>query len=56
MLSSLKVGAARSAAMSPDGEMVAVGLKNGGFVIVIASTFRVWGQHRDRGKMINDIR
>ena len=56
MLNKAKVGAARSVHISPDGEMVAVGLKNGGFLILNANSFKLWGQHRDRGQMINDIR
>ena len=56
MINKMAVGPARSADYSPDGEMVAVGLKNGGFVIITLATFRVWGQRRDRGSMINVIR
>ena len=56
MLNKLQVGPARSVAMSQDGEMIAVGLKNGGFIIMNAETFKVLGQRRDRGQMINDIR
>lgn len=56
MLNSLKVGPAHSASISPDGEMIAVGLKNGGFVILTASSFKPWGQRRDRGQCINDVR
>ena len=56
MLNKLSTGAARSCAISPDGEMVAVGLKNGGLAVVHASSFKIWGQRRDRGEMINDIR
>ena len=56
MLNKLSVGAARSVSSSADGEKVAVGLKNGGFIVLNASNFKVWGQRRDRGQMINDIR
>ena len=56
MLNKLAVGPARSANYSWDGEMIAVGLKNGGFVVLNTGTFRVWGQRRDRGSMINVIR
>ena len=56
MTNKLKVGAARSCAISPDGEMIAVGLANGGFTVITAATFKVWGQHRDRGSVINDVR
>ena len=56
MLHKLQVGPARSADYGSDGEMVAIGLKNGGFVVLNAATFRVWGQRRDRGSMINVLR
>ena len=56
MLNKMLCGPARSADYSPDGEMVAVGLKNGGIVVINTGTFRVWGQRRDRGSMINVIR
>ena len=56
MLSKLKVGPARSVNMSPDGEMTAVGLKNGGFLILNTTTFKLWGQRRDRGSQINVIK
>ena len=52
MLSKLQVGPARSVDVSPDGEMVAVGLKNGGFVVISTTGFRVWGSKRERGSMI----
>ena len=50
------MGEARSVHISADGEMLAVGLKNGGFVVLNANNFKLWGQRRDRGQMINDIR
>ena len=56
MINRARVGEARSAHISADGEMLAVGLKNGGFVVLNANNFKLWGQHRDRGQMINDIR
>ncbi|XP_033122529.1 echinoderm microtubule-associated protein-like 6 [Anneissia japonica] len=52
-----KLGAAaRSICYSPDGEMVAVGLKNGEFMVVVAATLKVWGKKRDRNKTITDIK
>ena len=56
MISRARVGPARSAHISADGEMLGVGLKNGGFVVLNANNFKLWGQRRDRGRMINDIR
>ena len=56
LLHKLECGAARSAAISPDGEMIAVGLKNGGVLLLNSNTFKTLGQRRDRGKMINDVR
>lgn len=51
----MKVGAARSACISPSGELIAVGLKNGGFVVLSSGDFKLWGQRRDRGSHINVI-
>ena len=51
-----KVGAARCVGFSHDGELVAVGLKNGGFLVLHTATLKVWGQKRDRSKMITDVR
>ena len=56
MLQKVAIGAARSADISPDGEMVAVGLKNGGIAILAMSTFKVLGQRRDRGSSIDVVR
>ena len=56
MLNKLTTGPARSCDISPDGEMAAVGLKNGGFVVLQLATFKVWGQRRDRGGMILAVR
>ena len=49
-------GSARSCDISPDGELIAVGLNNGGFMLLVLSTFKVFGQRRDRGKPITAIR
>lgn len=48
--------AARCAAYSPDGEMVAIGMKNGEFVILLVNSLKVWGKKRDRKSAIQDIR
>ncbi|XP_033734062.1 echinoderm microtubule-associated protein-like 6 [Pecten maximus] len=52
----LDIGAARSAAFSVDGEMLAVGLKNGEFVVLLTNGLKLWGKRRDRAGAINDIR
>lgn len=53
----MKLGhAARCAAYSPDGEMVAIGMKNGEFVILLVNSLKVWGKKRDRKSAIQDIR
>jgi len=43
-------------AFSPDGEMIAVGLKNGEFLILLANGLKIWGRRRDRAGSINDIK
>lgn len=48
--------AARCAAYSPDGEMVAIGMKNGEFVILLVNGLKVWGKKRDRKSAVQDIR
>lgn len=48
--------AARCAAYSPDGEMVAIGMKNGEFVVLLVNSLKVWGKKRDRKSAIQDIR
>ncbi len=49
-------GAARSAAYSPEGDKIAVGMKNGEFVIINANTLQVLGKKRDRHQAIHDLR
>lgn len=57
MASKIKVGeAARSVDVSPNGELIAVGLKNGSFQLITFSTFKVCGKHRDRGSVISVVR
>uniref|UniRef100_A0A8C0UQ86 EMAP like 6 n=1 Tax=Cyanistes caeruleus TaxID=156563 RepID=A0A8C0UQ86_CYACU len=47
---------ARCAAYSPDGEMVAIGMRNGEFVVLLVNSLKVWGKKRDRKSAIQDIR
>ncbi|MGH0132992.1 UNVERIFIED_CONTAM: hypothetical protein FKN15_059554 [Acipenser sinensis] len=47
---------AKCAGYSPDGEMVAVGMKNGEFIIFLVNSLKVWGKKRDRNAAIQDIR
>ncbi|GCB61884.1 hypothetical protein scyTo_0014405 [Scyliorhinus torazame] len=46
---------AKCAAYSPDGEMVAIGMKNGEFVILLVNSLKVWGKKRDRSAAIHDV-
>lgn len=48
--------AARSAAFSPDGDLLAVGLKNGAFALLKTAELKVVAQKRDRHQAIQDIR
>ena len=56
LLAKLSVGLARSVAFNQDGEMIAVGLKNGEFMVLLANGLKVWGKKRDRAGSINDVR
>nr|XP_034966373.1 echinoderm microtubule-associated protein-like 6 [Zootoca vivipara] len=57
LLNKVNLGhAARCAAYSPDGEMVAIGMKNGEFIILLTNSLKVWGKKRDRKSAIQDIR
>lgn len=47
---------AKCAGYSPDGEMVAAGMKNGEFIIFLVNSLKVWGKKRDRNAAIQDIR
>uniref|UniRef100_A0A4W4FP77 HELP domain-containing protein n=1 Tax=Electrophorus electricus TaxID=8005 RepID=A0A4W4FP77_ELEEL len=47
---------AKCASYSPDGEMVAVGMKNGEIVIFLTNSLKMWGKKRDRSSAIQDIR
>ncbi|XP_072121311.1 echinoderm microtubule-associated protein-like 6 isoform X4 [Mobula birostris] len=46
---------AKCAAYSPDGEMVAIGMKNGEFIILLVNSLKVWGKKRDRSAAVQDI-
>ena len=48
--------AARSVTFSPDGEKLAVGLKNGEFLILKTESLEVWARKRDRSKSIQDLK
>ena len=57
MIKKVSVGvAARSAAFAPDGEMIAVGLKNGAFILMKSGDFKVLAEKRDRHQAVTDIR
>ena len=49
-------GAVRSVAYSPDGDKIAVGMKNGEFIILNATSLQVLGKKRDRHQAIHDLR
>lgn len=48
--------AARSAAFSPDGELLAIGLKNGAIAVLKSADLKIIAQKRDRKKAIQDVR
>ncbi|XP_061915415.1 echinoderm microtubule-associated protein-like 6 isoform X1 [Entelurus aequoreus] len=48
--------AAVSVSFSWDGEMLAVGMKNGEFLLLFSNSLKVWAKKRDRGAAIQDIR
>ncbi|GFS05106.1 echinoderm microtubule-associated protein-like 6 [Elysia marginata] len=56
LVAKLDVTAASSVAFSPDGELIAVGLKTGEFLLLSTSGLKLWGKKRDRAGSINDIR
>uniref|UniRef100_A0A8C6PPX7 EMAP like 5 n=1 Tax=Nothobranchius furzeri TaxID=105023 RepID=A0A8C6PPX7_NOTFU len=41
---------------SPEGDMVAIGMKNGEFIILMVTSLKIWGKKRDRRSPIQDIR
>ncbi|XP_013391678.1 echinoderm microtubule-associated protein-like 6 [Lingula anatina] len=56
MVQKLAIGAAHCVDFSSDGEMVAVGLKTGEFMLLTVTGLTLWGKKRDRNKTITDIR
>lgn len=57
MIAKTNVGmAARSASFSADGEMLAVGLKNGTLLLMKTSDLKIITQKRDRRSAISDVR
>uniref|UniRef100_A0A8C4SLW8 EMAP like 5 n=1 Tax=Erpetoichthys calabaricus TaxID=27687 RepID=A0A8C4SLW8_ERPCA len=57
MLNKVNVGhAARTVCYSPGGDMVAIGMKNGEFIILLVTSLKIWGKKRDRRSAIHDIR
>lgn len=57
MLNKATIGTpARSLAYSPDGEKLAVGLKNGEFAILAMPALDMWGRKRDRSKAVQDLK
>ncbi|PIO34704.1 hypothetical protein AB205_0219210 [Aquarana catesbeiana] len=57
MLNKVNLGhSARSVCYSPEGDMVAIGMKNGEFIILVVASLKIWGKKRDRRSAIQDIR
>ncbi|CAB1335195.1 unnamed protein product, partial [Coregonus sp. 'balchen'] len=57
MLNKVNLGhPARAVAYSPEGDMVAIGMKNGEFIILLVTSLKIWGKKRDRRSPIQDIR
>uniref|UniRef100_A0A673BND2 EMAP like 6 n=1 Tax=Sphaeramia orbicularis TaxID=375764 RepID=A0A673BND2_9TELE len=57
LLNKVCVGhAARCVSYSADGEMLAVGMKNGEFLLLLANSLKMWAKKRDRSAGIQDIR
>ncbi|XP_070984031.1 echinoderm microtubule-associated protein-like 5 [Oncorhynchus clarkii lewisi] len=57
MLNKVNLGhPARTVAYSPEGDMVAIGMKNGEFIILLVTSLKIWGKKRDRHSPIQDIR
>ncbi|KAI3362845.1 hypothetical protein L3Q82_001894 [Scortum barcoo] len=57
LLNKVCVGhAARCVSYSVDGEMLAVGMKNGEFLLLLANSLKMWAKKRDRSAAIQDIR
>ncbi|XP_026875403.2 echinoderm microtubule-associated protein-like 5 isoform X1 [Electrophorus electricus] len=47
---------AHAVSYSPEGDMVAIGMKNGEFIILLVTSLKIWGKKRDRHSAIQDIR
>ncbi|KAG7466406.1 hypothetical protein MATL_G00164500 [Megalops atlanticus] len=57
MLNKVNLGhPARTVTYSPEGDMVAIGMKNGEFIILLVTSLKIWGKKRDRRSAIQDIR
>ncbi|TDH01611.1 hypothetical protein EPR50_G00182120 [Perca flavescens] len=57
LLNKVCVGhAAQCVSYSADGDMLAVGMKNGEFLLLLANTLKMWAKKRDRSVAIQDIR
>lgn len=57
MMNKVSLGhAARTVSYSPEGDMVAIGMKNGEFIILLVNSLKIWGKKRDRRSAIQDIR
>ncbi|KAE8289853.1 Echinoderm microtubule-associated protein-like 5 [Larimichthys crocea] len=57
MLNKVNLGhPARTINYSPEGDMVAIGMKNGEFIILLVASLKIWGKKRDRRSPIQDIR
>lgn len=57
MLNKVNLGhPARAISYSPEGDMVAIGMKNGEFIILLVTSLKIWGKKRDRRSPIQDIR
>ncbi|BFZ11617.1 hypothetical protein BsWGS_14656 [Bradybaena similaris] len=56
LLAKLNVTAARSVAFSPDGELIAVGLKSGEFLVLTTTGLKLWGRKRDRATAVTNVR
>lgn len=57
MLNKVNMGhPAHTISYSPEGDMVAIGMKNGEFIILLVASLKIWGKKRDRRSSIQDIR
>ena len=56
LISRLPIGAARAVAFGPSGELLAVGMKTGEFIVITLPSMKIWAKKRDRNSCINDIR